>query len=89
MAQNPSGRLFRDSASNQLLRKILISRDSNRRQFAAFTRIDGIDDLERLTVLYAVPSHGGFGFKVAQRLQVIFDIAPAFVQQIVVNRPSS
>ena len=47
--------------------------------------IDRVDHLQTLAVLRVVLAHADRGLEVAERLQVVLDIAAAFVEQIVVD----
>ena len=79
MAEHPSSGLLLHSRPKQLVRKEPIAGDANGGQFVAITGIDGVDDLHNFAVERAVLIHTDGDIKVTESLQMILDVAPAFV----------
>ena len=52
----------------------------------AVAGIDGVNHLQILSLLRAVLAHANRGLEVTQSLKVVLDVAPAFVEQVVVER---
>ena len=85
MRQKASGGLDLHPRSNLLLAETLVARDRQLQQLVPVAGVDVVGD-PHLAGRSRVLLHRDFGVEVAQALHVIEQIAPAFVQQVIVER---
>ena len=85
MTEQASRGLILHARANQIVGKISIARNTNGGEFVAVPGIDGINHLT-IAVLRAVLAYANRGLEVTKGLKMVRDVAPAFVEQIIVDR---
>ena len=86
MTEEASGGLVLHARANLLVGKKMIAGNTNGRKLVTVARVDDIYHLDILPILRVVLAHSDGGLEVSESLQVVLDVAPAFVEQIIVDR---
>ena len=86
VTEDAPGGLVLHARANQFVGKISIAGNANGGEFVAVAGIDGVNDLQILALRRGVLAHDNGSLEVTKGLQMVLDVAPAFVEEIVVNR---
>ena len=86
MTEQASGSLVLHSGTNLLIGKKVVAGNTDGGEFVAVSRINGVDHLQTLALRRVLLAYTDGGIEVAQGLQMILNVTPAFVQQVIVDR---
>src|SRR5208282_4963677 len=86
VTEQASGGLVLHARANLVVGKKPIARNTNDSESVAVAGIDGVNHLQILAALRAVLAHANGGLEITKSLKMVLNVAPAFVEQIIVDR---